>query len=67
MTIDQQQTPYETAYTHNAFRVEGQGKKANWIKIGNVFTHNDGKGLDLVHRGLTEDIRIVIRERKEQQ
>lgn len=66
MTEETNTTNTESRYTHNAFRVEGQGKKTDWIKIGNVYSHSDSKGFDLVHHGLKEDIRIVIRERKDQ-
>lgn len=59
-------TETQNSFTHIAYRIKGTGEDANWIKIGNVFKHSDGKGFDLVHNGLTEDIRIVIRERKPQ-
>ena len=66
MTQETNNTNTESRHTHNAFRVEGTGKKSDWIKVASVFSHSDGKGFDLVHQSLTETIRIVIREKKDQ-
>jgi len=57
--------------THTAYVVidakEGSDKKAQWIEVGAVWSHNDGSGFDLViPPGINLSGRIVCRKRKEQ-
>ena len=56
--------------THTAYVVidpkEGSDKKAQWIEVGAVWSHNDGSGFDLVvPAGISLSGRIVCRKRKE--
>ncbi|MEQ9299223.1 MAG: hypothetical protein RIF33_11685 [Cyclobacteriaceae bacterium] len=47
--------------THLAYRVEGKGRSANWIKLGACWSHKDDKGFDLILNTIDKDIRLVIR------
>ncbi len=53
--------------TRNAFYVAGTGRNARWIKIGAVFSHEDGKGETLLLDAipLNFDGRITLRDREE--
>jgi len=50
--------------SHEAFVVEGEGDKANWTRIGAVWTHEDGNGFNLSLSALPLNGRIVIRNQK---
>ena len=34
--------------THRAYFVKGEGEKAEWLELGAVWEHRDGKGYDVV-------------------
>ena len=56
--------------THTAYVVidakEGSDKKAQWIEVGDVWSHSHGSGFDLViPQGINLSGRIVCRKRKD--
>ncbi len=58
--------------THTAYVVvdakEGSDKKAQWIEVGAVWSHTDGRGFDLViPPGISLSGRIVCRKRKDKE
>jgi hypothetical protein len=58
--------------THTAYIVteprEGSDRKAQWLSVGAVWPHKNGKGFDLVlPEGLSVSGRIVCTERKVEQ
>jgi hypothetical protein len=55
-----------TYYAYTVREVEKDGKKDSfWTKIGAVFPHGDGKGLDVVLDALPVNGRISLREPKD--
>ncbi|MBU2582729.1 MAG: hypothetical protein KJ622_13535 [Alphaproteobacteria bacterium] len=51
--------------THRAFFVSGDGDNKQWIELGPVWSHNDGKGFNLVAHVLPAPGQtIVIRANK---
>ena len=48
-----------------AFRVDGQGKNANWTDVGAMWTFQKGVGYTLILKGLERDLRIVLLENKQ--
>ncbi len=34
--------------THRAYFVKGEGEAARWLELGNVFSHQDGRGFELL-------------------
>ncbi|MEQ9263556.1 MAG: hypothetical protein RLP14_10380 [Owenweeksia sp.] len=48
-----------------AFRVDGQGKNANWTDVGAMWKFQKGVGYTLILKGLERDLRIVLLENKQ--
>lgn len=48
--------------THRLYRVDGEGKKANWTAIGAAWPNRDGAGFSILCDAVPLQGRIVMRK-----
>ena len=59
-SVDQTKKP-----THTVYAIIGDGKKANWHKVGVAWTYKDQKGLNQNIHILGLETKLVVRENEE--
>lgn len=64
MAQKEKATP-KTPASHHCYVVEGQGDSAHWTRVGAAWSHQDGKGFNVILTALPTTGRLVIRERNE--
>lgn len=60
--MTKQSTTSTNRPTHRLYRVEGEGKSANWTEIGAAWPNKDGAGFSLTCDAVPLRGRIVMRK-----
>lgn len=59
--MPKQSTPSTNKPTHRLYRVDGEGKNANWTAIGAAWPNRDGEGFSILCDAVPLQGRIVMR------
>jgi hypothetical protein len=59
--MTKQSAPTTNKPTHRLYRVEGDGKSANWTEIGAAWPNKDGEGFSVLCDAVPLHGRIVMR------
>ena len=60
--MPKQSTPATNKPTHRLYRVDGDGKTANWTEIGAAWPNRDGAGFSILCDAVPLQGRIVMRK-----